>query len=100
MRTSILRSNAESTEKTPTNTPAGGNESKFGGGKGGNGPPDVNRIGLLLAELDDDNSGGVDGEGREQYARHGRGSLSGLRTYISRRVRKTVKTERRRSVST
>lgn len=30
---SILRSSAESIEKTPTNTPAGGNVSKLSGGK-------------------------------------------------------------------
>lgn len=35
--------------------------------------------------------GDVDTEGIEQYARHGRGSLSGLRTWIRRRVSKIPK---------
>jgi hypothetical protein len=98
VRTSILLSKAESTEKTPTKTPAGGKESKLGGGKGSSGVSVVEPIGLLAPEPEVKNSGGVDGGGTEQYARHGKGSLSGLRIYISRRVRNTAKTERRRSV--
>lgn len=35
VRTSILRSKAESIENTPINTPAGANVSKSGGGNGG-----------------------------------------------------------------
>lgn len=53
-----------------------------------------------MTETDEEISGGEDGDGTEQYARHGKGFLSGLRTYIRRRVRKTAKTERRRSVKT
>lgn len=35
VRTSMRRSNSESTENTPTKTPAGDKVSRFGGGKGG-----------------------------------------------------------------
>lgn len=35
--------------------------------------------------------GAVEAEGMEQYARQGRGSLSGLRTWIRRRVSKIAK---------
>ena len=99
LRTNMRRSKAESTEKTPTKTPAGGNASKSGGGNGEGGDAVVNRR-EAKDNVDIKESGGADGEGAEQYARHGKGSLSGLRIYISRRVRKTAKTERRRSVRT
>jgi hypothetical protein len=92
----MRRSKAESTEKTLTKTPAGGNVSKSGGGNGASGDVWAN----LKAEGESRVSGGADGEGAEQYARHGKGSLSGLRTYISKSVKKTAKTERRRSVRT
>jgi hypothetical protein len=36
-RISIRRSEEESIENTPTNTPAGGSDPKFSGGKGGKG---------------------------------------------------------------
>jgi hypothetical protein len=49
-RTSILRSNAESTENTPTNTPAGGKESRFTGGNGGSIVPDADKIGSLTED--------------------------------------------------
>lgn len=80
MRTSILRSKAESIENTPTNNPAGGNESKLTGGNGGSIMPVVAGTGYADKDEDVSKSGGVDeGGGTEQYARHGRGSLSGLR---------------------
>ena len=99
MRTSILRSNAESIENTPMRTPAGGKESRLLGGKGVNeGPDDIaERSGAEVAGAWRE-GGAVDVDGAAQYARHGKGSLSGLRMCIRRRVIDTAKSARRRSV--
>ena len=65
-------------EKTPTKTPTGGNASKLLGGNGGIGGADatvemLRKVGCALS-----GGGSVDVSGIVQYARHGRGSLSGF----------------------
>ena len=80
-------------------TPAGGKESRLLGGKGVNeGPDDIaERSGAEVAGAWRE-GGAVDVDGAAQYARHGKGSLSGLRMCIRRRVIDTTKNARRRSV--
>jgi hypothetical protein len=86
-------------EKTPTNTPAGGKVSRSVGGNGGNVVPEVSGIGGDIID-DDCKLGGDDDAGTAQYARHGKGALSGLRIWIKRSVRDTAKTESNNSVKT
>lgn len=75
--TSMRRSNPESMENTPTNIPAGESVSKFGGGNAGNGiPEEALRYGYIVEE--DEGLCGAYNEGAEQYALHGKGSLSGF----------------------
>ena len=76
VRTSIRRSNSESTENTPTKRPAGDSVSRFAGGKG----EDVCPEDVSTEEYDDGNASYEAGnDGMAQYALHGNGSLSGLR---------------------
>lgn len=66
MRTSILRSKAESIENTPTSKPAGGYESRFIGGNGGGISPDIADTGYDDIEDDKRSGGDEDGGGTEQ----------------------------------
>ena len=75
VRTSIRRSNSESTENTPTKRPAGDNVSRFAGGKGEDDCPEDRSTG----EYEGNTSYEAGNDGMAQYALHGNGSLSGLR---------------------
>jgi hypothetical protein len=76
VRTSIRRSNSESTENTPTKTPTGDNVSRFVGGKGGD---DFAEDWSAKESDEGDALCEAGNDGMAQYALHGKGSLSGLR---------------------
>jgi len=96
----MRRSTLESMEKTPTKTPAGGRESKLSGGKAGSMLP-YETFGKKVGEPGGSGrSNGGARAGLEQYARHGSGSLSGLRIYMSSNVSAIANAENKISVMT
>jgi hypothetical protein len=95
----MRRSEDESIEKTPTKTPAGGNSSKLVGGKGGiegavSTVEILRNVGWALG-----GGGSVDASGIVQYARHGRGSLSGFNKWINKKVIDSARTVKKRRES-